>query len=295
MPKRIKIHALKLHNNKRDMKKIYAIIAMCMIALPAISQTKINLWPNGPATDNGNDNEAYVTVHKPDATNNTGMAVVICPGGGYGMLAMDHEGEWIAKWLAENGITGVVLKYRLPHGNYNIPADDAREALRLVRRKAAEWGIDPKKVGIAGSSAGGHLASTVSTHIKDAESRPDFSILFYPVITSERGVTHQGSMDNLLGEKVNDAKMLAEYANEEHIDANTPPAILLLSDDDTVVWPENSIRYYRALKKNGIHASMYIFPFGGHGWGFNGDFKYHPMVKELISEWLKNWNANQTK
>lgn len=268
-----------------------SILGFSMTSLMA--QSPINLWPNGAPNDNGHDNEATITVYQPADSINTGMAVVVCPGGGYTHLAMDHEGKQVAQWLAENGITGVVLKYRLPHGNYTIPADDAREAIRTVRRNAATWGVNPSKVGIAGSSAGGHLASTVSTHITDAESRPDFSVLFYPVITSEAGVTHQGSIDNLLGELKTNPKMLAEYANELRVDTNTPPAILLLSDDDRAVKPENSIRYYRALKANGVPASMHIFPVGGHGWGFRPTFKYHEPVKILLLEWLTAQNKKE--
>ncbi|MDE6860277.1 MAG: alpha/beta hydrolase [Duncaniella sp.] len=259
------------------------------------AQTPEKLWQNGPATDNGHDNEATVTVYHPTDSANTGMAVVVCPGGGYTHLSMENEGKHVAEWLAANGITGIVLKYRLPHGNHLIPADDAREAIRYVRRHAAEWGVNPAKVGIAGSSAGGHLASTVSTHIKDSESRPDFSVLFYPVVTSEAGVTHQGSIDNLLGDKKTDATMLAEYANEQHVDANTPPAILLLSDDDRAVPSENSVRYYRALKANKVPATMYIFPVGGHGWGFRPTFKYHEPMKALLLEWLTARNKQEKK
>lgn len=269
---------------KRILSTMLASAAAMTISLSA--QTPINLWPDGPASDNGHDNVATVTVYHPADSINTGMAIVVCPGGGYTHLAMDHEGKQVAQWLADNGITGIVLKYRMPHGNHLIPAEDAREALRYVRRNAAKWGVDPAKVGIAGSSAGGHLATTVSTHIKDAESRPDFSVLFYPVVTSEKGVTHQGSIDNLLGEQATDPTMLAEYANEEHVDATTPPAILLLSDDDRAVPSENSVRYYRALRANNIPASMHIFPIGGHGWGFRETFKYHEPVKNLILEWL---------
>lgn len=278
------------------MKRIITVLlssALGLSMMNAFAQSPVNLWPNGTPNTNGNDNEATITVYHPADSINTGMAVVVCPGGGYTHLAMEHEGKLVAQWLADNGITGVVLKYRLPHGNYTIPANDAREAIRTVRRNAENWGINPSKVGIAGSSAGGHLASTVSTHITDAESRPDFSVLFYPVITSEKGITHQGSINNLLGELATDATLLAEYANEQHVDANTPPAILLLSDDDRAVLPENSVRYYRALKANKIPASMHIFPVGGHGWGFRPTFKYHDQVKDLLIEWLNAQNAPQ--
>lgn len=278
------------------MKKIISSLMATVIGLSmtsVVAQNPENLWPNGTPNDNGHDNEATITVYHPAESNNTGMAVVVCPGGGYTHLAMDHEGKQVAEWLADNGITGVVLKYRLPHGNYTIPADDAREAIRTVRRNAAKWGVNPEKVGIAGSSAGGHLASTVSTHITDVESRPDFSVLFYPVITSQPGITHQGSIDNLLGDLKTDPKMLAEYANELRVDTNTPPAILFLSDDDRAVKPENSIRYYRALKANGVPASMHIFPVGGHGWGFRPTFKYHEPVKTLLIEWLTAQNQSK--
>ena len=278
------------------MKRIFTTLlasAMALSMTNVFAQTPTNLWVNGAPNDNGHDNEATIAVYHPADSINTGMAVVVCPGGGYTHLAMDHEGKQVAQWLADNGITGVVLKYRLPHGNYTIPADDAREAIRTVRRNAEKWGVNPSKVGIAGSSAGGHLASTVSTHITDAESRPDFSVLFYPVVTSEAGVTHQGSINNLLGDKATDPALLAEYANEQHVDANTPPAILLLSDDDRAVLPENSIRYYRALKANKIPATMHIFPIGGHGWGFRPTFKYHDQVKTLLLEWLTAQNKAQ--
>ncbi len=279
------------------MKRIIAamLVSAASVTMTLAAQTPEKLWQTGPATDNGHDNEATVTVYHPESSLNNGMAVVICPGGGYTHLAMDHEGKQVAEWLATNGITGVVLKYRLPYGNHLIPADDAREAIRYVRRHASEWGVNPEKVGIAGSSAGGHLASTVSTHIKDAESRPDFSVLFYPVVTSEKGVTHQGSINNLLGDKAADPALLAEYANELHVDANTPPAILLLSDDDRAVPSENSVRYYRALKANKVPATMYIFPVGGHGWGFRNTFKYHEPVKTLLLEWLKARNTDRKK
>lgn len=233
------------------------------------------------------DEHAELTVYSPAADNNTGMAVLVCPGGGYVWLAIDNEGTKIAEWLAANGITGAVLKYRLPAGKHTVPATDVRNALRLIRAKSDSLGINPEKVGIAGSSAGGHLASTVCTHIIDSLSRPDFAILFYPVITSDPTFTHQGSMDALLGDKVKDAEMLHLYSNELQVSPDTPPTLLLLSSDDTLVPSSNSVVYYNALIKNKVPVSMHIFPTGNHGWGFNPNFAYHNQVKELMLKWMQ--------
>lgn len=267
------------------MKRLIITATLAIAAMTATARQPQPLWDT-PPMDNGHDNEALITVYHPDAGSNNGRAAVICPGGAYGMLAIDHEGKMIAEWLADNGITAVVLKYRLPHGNHEIPAADAREAIRHVRRNADAWGVDSHKVGIIGSSAGGHLASTVSTHLTDSLSRPDFTVLFYPVISADPAITHAGSINNLLGDLSDDEPMLRLYSNELHVTADTPPTMLLLSDDDTVVPPANSLRYYQALKDNGVAASMYIFPIGGHGWGFHPTFTFHPQVKTLILDWF---------
>lgn len=256
------------------------------MSVQAFAQDTIQLWPNGAPNDNGEDNVAEITIHAPNPTTNTGKAVIICPGGGYKKLAMDHEGHWIATWLAENGITGVVLKYRLPAGNNEIPASDANEAIRYIRANAARLGIDPHQIGIMGSSAGGHLAATVSTLPTDSMSRPDFSVLFYPVISSTPSIAHKGSFKNLLGDKSTDKTLLLKYSPEKQVTPQTPPAILLLSDDDKGVNPLNSISYYKSLKSNGIPASMHIFPEGGHGWGFNPEFPHLNTVKLLILDWI---------
>jgi acetyl esterase/lipase len=165
--------------------------------------------------------------------------------------------------------------------------DDAQQAIRYVRSNAQSLHVQPNKIGIAGFSAGGHLASTASTHFstEGLSSRPDFSILFYPVITMDI-VTHGGTRDNLLGDHPSLAD-LHKFSNEKQVNNNTPPAILLLSDDDNGVLPENSIRYYQALKANGIKAALYIFPEGGHGWGLREDFAYHQQVTALLAAWLK--------
>lgn len=279
-----------------------SILIICMgvsISLFSQNYVELPLWPGGVPESNGilvqeSRNESghfqHVTVpsiyvYKPDSEKNNGSAVVICPGGGYAVEAFVHEGTDIAQWLASNGTTGIVLKYRLPNQHHAIPLMDAQEAIRLVRRYSKEWGVDPKKVGIMGSSAGGHLASTAATHF-DKESRPDFAILFYPVITMSKEFTHLGSRENLLGKTPSD-QLVSYYSNELQVNSDTPPTLLLLSDDDTGVLPKNSIEFYSALKRNNVPASMYIFPVGGHGWGFRDSFPYHEKVKSLIHEWMK--------
>jgi acetyl esterase/lipase len=266
------------------------------------AQTIVPLWPAGAPTDNElvvkesirdgstviNVSEATIEIYLPDANVKTGMAVVICPGGGYSGLAFDHEGRMVAGWLNKEGIAAFILKYRMPNKHKEIPLSDAWQAIRYVRDHAAEYGVNTSKIGICGFSAGGHLASTASTHFATTgtSTRPDFSILFYPVITMTT-LTHGGSRTNLLGEKPSEADIYT-FSNEKQINVNTPPAILLLSDDDKTVPPENSILYYEALKRNNIPAAMYIFPTGGHGWGFRDNYKYHKQMTDLLSNWLKS-------
>jgi acetyl esterase/lipase len=179
----------------------------------------------------------------------------------------------------------VVLKYRMPKGNYTIPLSDAEKAIATIRSNAGSWKVDPHKVGVLGSSAGGHLAASLSNLATD-ENRPDFAILYYPVINMDDLITHQGSKDNLLGKDRNNKELAAHFSLEKQVNDKTPKTLLLLSDDDDVVVPANSIRYYSALKEKEIPASMYIFPTGGHGWGFRSSFLYYEEVKTLIHDWL---------
>lgn len=255
----------------------------------------MDLWPNGLPNSNGIDqSQPYddskqnfkpsIRVFLPDADKATGLAVVCCPGGGYSHLAMDHEGyEW-ASFFNERGIALIVLKYRMPHANPDVPISDAKEALRVVRENAQKWNIDPQKVGIMGSSAGGHLASTVSTH-SDMLTAPAFQILFYPVVTFDYKYTHQGSRHNLIGKNAAQ-ELVTLYSNEKQASNQTPPAIMLLSDDDTAVPSPNSVNYYLALKQHGIKATMHIYPSGGHGWGIRKNFKYHKEMLADLSAWL---------
>ncbi|WP_232727191.1 prolyl oligopeptidase family serine peptidase [Flavobacterium sp. 1] len=213
--------------------------------------------------------------------NNLGKnaAVIICPGGGYGVLSIDKEGINVAKWFNSIGISAFVLKYRLPSDDIMTdktvgPLQDAQEAIRTLRQNAAKWNLDVAKIGIMGFSAGGHLASTASTHYldkvydskEDISARPDFSMLIYPVISMEEGITHNGSKESLLG-KTASAELIAKYSNEKEVNENTPPTFLVHATDDHAVPVENSINYYLALKKNKVLAEMHLYQNGGHGFG----------------------------
>ena len=190
----------------------------------------------------------------------------------------------MAQWLAKNGITGVVLEYRLPNGHKEVPLEDAVEAIRIVRKKAKKWGLDPAKVGIMGFSAGGHLAASAS-NIPAVEDRPNYSILFYPVLTAGDFNTHKGSFRNLLGKKHTEAEA-DEWAMDKIASEQTPPTILILSDDDTTVPAAGAALYYAALRYHGVKAAMYVFPEGGHGWGNYDRFSYQKEWQHLLLRWL---------
>lgn len=286
--------------------RLVALSALLIFTCTTMNAQKtVKLWETNPPTSNEitkaekyERNGYWVTdvsspelaIYQTDKAKNTRMAVVICPGGGYAGLSILHEGEQFAKWLNGQGITAFVLKHRMPNKHKEVPLDDAQQAIRYVRSHASEFDIDANKIGIAGFSAGGHLAATASTHYttEGVSTRPDFSILFYPVITMGKD-THGGSRSNLLGDNPLPAD-IQFFSNEKQVNANTPPAILLLSDDDKAVPTTNSVFYYESLKRNNIPATMYIFPEGGHGWGMNIDFKYHSQMLELLGMWLKTMN-----
>lgn len=211
-----------------------------------------------------------------------GLALVACPGGGYVIKAMDHEGFDFAWELNNLGITYGVLDYRLPKGEAEVPGDDARKAIKVMREHAGEWGI--KKTGIMGFSAGGHLASTVATHY-DRASRPDFQVLFYPVITMNPEYTHKGSRANLLG-KTHSKEMDYKYSNELQVTTDTPPALIFHCSDDDVVPVANAVNYYTALQQHGVAATLHIFPTGGHGWGFRDSFTYKSQWLPIFRDWL---------
>ncbi len=231
-----------------------------------------------------NTTEAVLYYYKADEAKATGQAVVICPGGGYAKLSMDQEGYLMAQWLAKNGIAAFVLEYRLPNGHKDVPLEDAVEAIRIVRKGAKRWNIDPAKVGIMGFSAGGHLAASAS-NLPKVEDRPNFSILFYPVLTANDFNTHKGSFRNLLGKKHSEAES-DKWAMDKVVNEDTPPTILLLSDNDTTVPAAGAAFYYAQLRYHGVKAAMYVFPTGGHGWGNYDRFSYQKEWQHLLLRWL---------
>lgn len=263
------------------MKKLSLFITACIVCCMAAFADPITVKLYPDSTFEGDETpEIYIyPAAKPN-----GQAIVCCPGGSYAMRASEHEGHNFAKWLNDQGITLAVLQYRLPHGRTLVPGNDARQAIRVLRQNAKKYGIT--SVGIMGFSAGGHLASTVSTHY-DATSRPDFSILFYPVITMDKSYTHMGTHDNLLGANPTPGDE-HQYSNEFQVTHDTPPAIILHSGDDDVVPVRNAVEYYNALITNGVQpSSLHIYPTGGHGWGFGDGFKYKPEWQHELSTWLK--------
>ena len=279
--------------------KVLFVLASLAMNLSAFSQNKeIPLWDkvpdeiiskeysekivtdkNGIAQDARKVTQPTLTAYFADRQKSNGTAIIICPGGGYGMLAINKEGFKVAEWLNGLGITAFVLKYRLPSDlimkNKTIgPLQDAQQAMRLVHRNALQWKLNPNKIGIIGFSAGGHLASTLSTHYNDkvyvpvdtTSAKPNFSILIYPVISMQEGITHQGSKDNLLGQNA-DTQRADYYSNEKQVNAATPKAFLVHATDDKAVPVENSINYYLALKKEKVAAEMHLYENAGHGFG----------------------------
>lgn len=280
------------------MKKILVLLfSFITTMLYAQNPIELPLWPDGTPNTNGltgtqedlngglvvNVVTPSITVYRPSCPN--GMAIIMCPGGGYARLAMAHEGYDMAPWLNAQGITYIVLKYRMPNGHREVPLSDAEQAIRLVRQHAAEWNVNPARVGIMGASAGGHLAASLATLYGSDETRPDFQILFYPVITMGAD-THQGSRNNLLGENPSD-ELVRDYSLENRVTSRTPQAFIMLSTDDTSVPPVNSINYYMALVKQKVSATLHAYPVGGHGWGFRDDFSYKRQWTGELEKWLR--------
>lgn len=243
-----------------------------------------------------------IAVYLPVKRTATGQAVVICPGGGYGILAYEWEGTEVAKWLNAKGIAAIVLKYRLPNSKSNItphlsPVMDAKRAVRLVRANAVNWHIKTNMVGIMGFSAGGHLASTLLTQFDDGDKesadsverqscRPDFGVLVYPVITMSKPIMHQGSRNNLIGSNP-PAALAQQYSNELHLKKNSPPTFLIHAMDDNSVPMENSLLFFTAMKAAGISGELHVYPVGGHGFGMGLGKGAVENWTTLCETWLK--------
>jgi acetyl esterase/lipase len=289
------------------MKSIFALLFLLSTTHTFSQSMKINLWPEGniPLSIKNNLQEQAIStdivrigkvqvpqieVFLPNKRSVTGQAVIICPGGGYSILAYDWEGTDVAKLLNAHGIAAIVLKYRLPDSLSStapdqVPLMDAKQAMRIVREKAASWNINPNKIGIMGFSAGGHLASTLSTHFEE-ETKPNFSILIYPVISMDKSIAHMGSRNNLIGKQPSE-EMAKLYSNELQVTTNTPPTFLIHATDDQSVPVENSLLYYQALKKNKVPTEMHIYPAGGHGFGLANGNRSLESWPVLLIEWMR--------
>lgn len=300
----------------------FGLIPSLFAAMPDPNPLIVPLWTGTPPTDQpaglpeervqeGNIlwvrhvQNPKVEVRLPSRGNATGQAVVVCPGGGYGGLAYDWEGTDFAGWLNGHGIAAIILTYRLPadgdvaHEKWRVPLLDAQRAIRLTRAHAADWGINPAKVGIMGFSAGGHLASTAGTHfdagsqessdpVDHFSSRPDFMILVYPVISMMKEATHGGSRRNLLGENPSD-ELVHHYSNELQVTAETPPTFLVHAGDDGAVPVANSLLFYKALLAQHVSAELHLYPKGGHGFSFG-------RSKGRLQDWTQlcaRWMAEQ--
>ena len=256
---------------------------------------------SGPETipSNGNIGNiskfARIDLYFPKKPN--GQMIVICPGGGYAIVSSYNEGVYAAAWMLERGITVCVVKYRLPNGNCTVPHEDVENAFRYCRAHAEEWGV--KQIGVMGFSAGGHLAATTSTLWTEQQTRPDFSVLIYPVITMEVGLTHKGTREKLITEKAIWKEHISDkYSLEKQVTRFTPPTFLAHCSDDFTVPVDNSLRYYNRLIDNDVPAEMHIYPRGGHGWGFNEEkyigkgrdkFVYaREYYYDALERWLKD-------
>ncbi|MBN2590835.1 MAG: alpha/beta hydrolase [Sedimentisphaerales bacterium] len=292
--------------NKRFGILLTFVIVQVVISgtVPAGENSKTSkielLWPDGAPGAKGTEDKdkPALTICLPEKDKANGTAIVICPGGGYQDLAMDHEGAQIADWLNLNGIAAFILSYRYHGRGYSFPApmQDAQRAMRIVRSRADEWNIDSKRIGILGFSAGGHLASSIGTHFKTnyyeakdnldkVSCRPDFMILAYPVITMDNSYTHRGSRINLLGRDA-DPNLVELYSNEKQVTSETPPAFLVHSNEDGAVPVENSVNFYLALRKARVPAEMHIYLKGGHGTGIE---KRHGVIStwsERCIDWM---------
>lgn len=277
-----------------------AWILVCHAAMSEMTSPEtIALWPEGApgAVGTGENHTPTLTCYMPPKERATGAAIVVCPGGGYHGLALDHEGEQVARWLVSEGIAAFVLRYRhAPDYRHPVPLMDAQRAIRSVRARATEWGCDPARVGMLGFSAGGHLTATAGTQfdagdptnkdpIERVSSRPDFLVLVYPVITLEGRFAHRGSRENLLGTNP-DPNLAGQLCAEKRVTKDTPPAFLVHSSADTGVPAENSILFYRALREAGVPAELHIFEKGEHGFGLAPKDPALSVWPKLCIAWL---------
>ena len=290
----------------------FLLLALAAVSTGAEAPKEALLWPEGHLANQGDEPKTVdspewtervtksptLTTFVPDADKRNGAAIVICPGGGYSGLAMQKEGLEVAEWARSKGIVGVVLRYRCGGGKNQqpVPLEDAKRAIRTVRAKAADLGVDPDRIGILGFSAGGHLASTAATMFDEAahtddpidqmSSRPDFAVLVYPVITFVHESMHRGSRNNLLGPDASE-KLAAEWSTDRRVTKKTPPTFLVHASDDKGVPVKNSLLFYEALVANGVPAELHVYEVGGHGFGMFREERPADKWPEQLEGWLK--------
>jgi acetyl esterase/lipase len=294
-----------------------AVLTLCTFLLAATSiaaeaPQETLLWPEGHPANQGDEPKTVdspewtervtksptLTTFLPDGDKRNGAAIVICPGGGYSGLAMQKEGLEVAEWARSKGIVGVVLRYRCGGGKNQqpVPLEDAKRAIRTMRAKADELGVDPNRIGILGFSAGGHLASSVATmfeegaHTEDSidqlSSRPDFAVLVYPVITLVDECMHRGSRNNLLGADASE-ELAAEWSTNRRVTEKTPPTFLVHASDDKGVPVKNSLLFYEALVAKGVPAELHVYEIGGHGFGMFRESRPADKWPDQLERWLK--------
>lgn len=280
------------------MKRLLTLALLLLAVGFAQAQPKpivVDLWPDGAPKENGLTgpeqplengrvaNISRATLYVYPASAPDAPAIISCPGGGYRRLAMNHEGHDMATWFNKQGITYAVLKYRMPNGDIGIPISDALQAIRTMRERSTEWNVDPAKVGIMGASAGGNLAAQAATQFTSEEDRPDFQILFYPFVMMNKWF----AKSLLMGDESDEA--VDRYWASKQVKENTPPAFLLCSADDRTVPCQNSIEYFTALRAKGIQAALFIYPTGGHGWGYEEWMPYKREWTAELERWLEQW------
>lgn len=259
------------------MKKLTLIllaIALWLTTLPLKSQPRVLEFQN-----------PKMMVFLPPNNMRNGKAIIACPGGGYSHLAENHEGYYWAPFFNNLGFVYAVVEYKLPGGDKSIPMNDIKQCFKILTDSATAWRISPDKIGIMGSSAGGHLASSIATHPEEG-CNPAFQILFYPVISLDSSITHRGTRKGFIGENPS-PKEVEEWSSNKRVKHNTPPTFIALCSDDKVVKPINSILYYKALIENNVPAAMFIYPYGGHGWGYRTKFKQREQMLQELTAWLK--------
>ncbi len=276
-----------------------ALLALSLTLNAADAPKSEPLWPRAaPGALGAKDADVpTLTRFLPPADKATGAAVVVCPGGGYRGLAISYEGMDVGAWMAKRGVAGFVLKYRVAPYKHPVPLEDAQRALRTVRARAREWNVDPRRVGIMGFSAGGHLASTAATHFDDGDPkaddpidragcRPDFCILAYPVITLKPPYAHMGSRYNLLGKNA-DEKLVESLCNDEQVTNKTPPTFLFHTGDDNAVPVQNSVLFFEALRKAKVPAELHIYEHGRHGVGLATNMPELSSWPDQLEAWMK--------